>query len=389
MIKRKWIIGLLVSIAILWIAIIAAAKWVQLGLNHGGTPAVAAWQDQSQDLKVYWPVPAFSFPDQDNRTVTNLSLKGHVWVADFIYTQCTSACPIMTSKMLLIQQQASVPQLRFVSFSVDPEHDTPAALKDYARLWHGDESRWRLLSTDTRGLADVAAGMKVSVSSTGQKDNPILHSNLFMLVDAAGQVRGIYDSSDSDAMQQLLEDIHTLAGNDTPEPSTAAANTPQVERGRELYGTMGCLGCHSQSRIAPPLQNVYGSRVRLDDHRTVWADEAYLHESIVEPGAKVVEGYTRSMPSYRSYLSDAQVQDLVSYIQSLSNNAPGGHGYASTAPTTQDDSDELLTDPVCKMQVRKDPTAPMAVFNGKTYYFCSDHCRDQFLKKPAAYAPEK
>jgi YHS domain-containing protein/mono/diheme cytochrome c family protein len=167
---------------------------------------------------------------------------------------------------------------------------------------------------------------------------------------------------------------------------SSAVSSPDVERGRQLFGSMGCLACHTRRAIAPPLESLYGSMVRLDDHRMVWADEAYLHESIVDPSAKIVAGYTKSMPNYRNYLSDQQIMDLVAFIKSLSTNQPGGHGVLATAATTQPASDELLTDPVCKMQVRADPQGPHAVFNGKTYFFCSENCRQRFLKKPGHYA---
>jgi YHS domain-containing protein/mono/diheme cytochrome c family protein len=155
-----------------------------------------------------------------------------------------------------------------------------------------------------------------------------------------------------------------------------------VARGLATCQSMGCLACHSQSRIAPPLGSLYNSQVRLDDHRTVWADEAYLHESIVDPNAKIVAGYLPTMPSYRTLLSDQQLGDVLSYLKSLSDNPPGGHGVVAK-PTTAPSSDELIvTDPVCKMQVRADPSAPQEKFEGKTFFFCSQQCRDRFLKDP-------
>jgi protein SCO1/2 len=338
-------------------------------------------------------VPAFSFPDQDGKPVTDRDLRGHVWVADFIFTQCTTACPIMTSKMLLLQKQVPQPSVRFVSFSVDPAHDTPAVLKKYAELWQGDESRWRLLSTEPASLAAVIKAMRVTVEPTADPDNPIMHSSLFLLVDADGKVRGIYDSIDSEATAQLAQDMKTLAG---VSPTTMPTNIPTnivnepadgspIARGEVVYKSMGCLACHSQSRIAPPLASVFNGQVRLADHRTVWADEAYLHESIVDPNAKVVAGYLPAMPSYRNMLSAKQLADVLVYIESLSSNPTGGHGVVKTTATTQPEPELLVTDPVCKMEVHIDPSAPHAVFNGKTYYFCSENCREKFLANPSRY----
>jgi protein SCO1/2 len=377
--KRKWIFGLVVFVAVLWIGLISLGKWVEHRLN-----ADRPVEQPVAQSTVYWDAPAFSFLDQDGLTVTNQSLRGHVWIADFFFSQCTTACPILTSKLMLLQKQITSPAVRFISFSVDPEHDSPRVLKKYAELWEGDQSRWRLLSTDPAGLTKVATGMKVTVAPSGDKDNPILHSTLFMLVDKQGTVRGIYDSSDSDALKQLVDDTKSLDGNTgNSSQQLIVTGATSAERGRVLFGSMGCLACHSQTRIAPPLKSVYGGLVRLDDRRTVWADDAYLHESIVDPSAKIVAGYTKSMPNYRNYLNDQQVMDLVAYIKSLSTNTPGGHGVASfstTAPTA-----ELLIDPVCKMQVTEDESGPHVMYHGRVYFFCSDHCKQQFLKNPALY----
>ena len=374
------------TVAFIWVGLIVVLKTIQNNLNRGHDQPIQQISIGPQDD---WNAPAFSFVDQDGKKVTNQDLRGHVWIADFFFTQCTSACPILTSKLLLLQKQLKSPGIRFISFSVDPEHDSPEALKKYAQLWEGDESRWRLLSTDPNGLAAVASAMKVDVARVDDKDNPIRHSSLFMLVDSQGKVRGIYDSIDNDALNQLVEEAKSLTGESVQASAVATGTgSTAIARGQVLFGSMGCFACHSQVRIAPPLQSLYGSIVRLDNRKLVWADEAYLHETIVDPNAKVVAGYGRTMPDYRSYLDDSQVMDLVAYIKSLSTNTPGGHGLMTTA-STQSDGPELLIDPVCKMQVTSDPSAPHAIFNGKTYFFCSEHCKEQFLKRPAEYALNK
>jgi protein SCO1/2 len=381
--KRKWMIGAVVTIAILWMGLIALAKWVQGNLNAHRSPEAIA----PVGLNVYWPSPDFSFLDQDGHRITNRDLRGHVWIADFFFSQCTSACPILTAKLLLMQKQIASPNIRFISFSVDPENDSPPVLKKYAQLWQGDESRWRLLSTDPAGLARVVSGMKVTVAPSGDKDNPILHSTLFMLIDQQGQVRGLYDSIDNDAITQLVIDAKSLDGSSSESPEmlhTSGGNA--ASRGQILFGSMGCVACHSQVRIAPPLRSLYGSMVRLDDKRVLWADEAYLHESIVDPNAKVVAGYARTMPSYRNILTDSQVTDLLAYLKSIGQpGAIGGHGVVSS-PTTMPAGIELVMDPVCKMQVTADRSAPHLVYNGKTFFFCSEKCREQFRRNPAVYA---
>jgi protein SCO1/2 len=388
MTKRKWMIWASVTVGVIWVVLIGAFKWVQADLNRH---QVEPEQQQVAGITDFGTVPPFSFADQDGKRFTDGDLRGHVWIADFFYSQCTSACPMLTSKLLLLQKQLPSPKIRFVSFSVDPEHDTPDALKKYAELWQGDESRWRLLSTDPNGLSAVTRGMHVAVAASGDKDNPILHSTLFMLIDQQGTIRGLYDSIDNDALTRLVDDAKAIdGGNVQTAGAVGATGSNSVERGRVLFGSMGCLACHSQVRVAPPLASLYGSAVRLENKKMVWADEAYLHESIVDPNAKVVAGYARTMPSYRSYLTDTQVMDLVAYIESLSTNQPGGHGFITRA-STQADAPELLVvvDPVCKMQVSSDPSAPHVTYHGKAYFFCSQHCKDQFLKQPEDYALTK
>jgi protein SCO1/2 len=361
----------------------AAAAVLLLNVDRRPSPPTAAPTPTAAPppLPMLWDAPAFDYPDQDGRRFTNRDLLGHVWVADFIFTQCTTACPVLTARIVLLQRRLVDPSVRFVSFSVDPEHDTPAVLKEYAALWHGDESRWRLLSTgDDAHLHATAAGMRVAVQRSADLLNPILHTNRFVLVDAAGHVRGLYDSTDDDVMARLAVDVRALLGS---VPSTAAngfmpghTDGPAAS-GQQLFAAVGCLACHSQPRVAPTLAGVAGSRVRLDfGGGTVTADDAYLRESILDPGAKVVAGYPPNMPSYRGHLTDAQVSELVTYLKTLSPPA----GPAQQAVLAQ------AVDPVCHMTIRADRSGPNVRVDGTTYYFCSDACRQRFLRDPSRFA---
>jgi cytochrome oxidase Cu insertion factor (SCO1/SenC/PrrC family) len=83
-------------------------------------------------LPTLWSVPAYQLADQDGKTRTPQDLRGSVWVADFIFTSCKSICPVLTAKMVQVQRAVPDARLKFVSFSVDPERDTPEALHAYA-----------------------------------------------------------------------------------------------------------------------------------------------------------------------------------------------------------------------------------------------------------------
>jgi len=88
--------------------------------------------------------------------------------------------------------------------------------------------------------------------------------------------------------------------------------------GEEVFGASGCSGCHVEpgGAVAPSLLGLYGSEVLLEDGETVVADEAYLRESIVSPGTKLVSGYQRLMPEFQGLLTDEQVDALIAYIRS-------------------------------------------------------------------------
>src|SRR5215813_10654269 len=107
-----------------------------------------------EPLPVMGQVPQFHLTAENGEAFDSASLDGHVWVANFIFTQCTGPCPTMTRQMRQIQAQSQTVQL--VSFSVDPAHDTPEALAAYARNFKPDFSRWRFLTGEQSALNDIA-----------------------------------------------------------------------------------------------------------------------------------------------------------------------------------------------------------------------------------------
>jgi len=161
-----------------------------------------------KDLPVLGNVPAFQFHDQDDKPVTLESLRGSPWVADFIFTRCPGSCPVMTGKMAALQK-ALPPQVKLVSFSVDPEHDTPAVLKGYAHGFSADESRWKFLTGDQDAIMAQARGMLLTAlpATAGQ---PIIHDGRFLLIDGAGHIRGAYQSNDPQELADLDRDAKRL-----------------------------------------------------------------------------------------------------------------------------------------------------------------------------------
>ncbi|HQR47451.1 MAG TPA: SCO family protein [Thermoanaerobaculia bacterium] len=159
-------------------------------------------------------VPDFSTTSESGATVTKASLAGTVFVADFIFTTCQGICPGMTAKMKsLAGTLRDEPRVRFVSFTVDPEHDTPEVLARYAREHGADPARWSFLRTDAESLRRLCReGFRLAVEDAGPAARePILHSTRFVLVDGTGTIRGYYDSDEPGAMEALAADARTLA----------------------------------------------------------------------------------------------------------------------------------------------------------------------------------
>jgi protein SCO1 len=164
-----------------------------------------------RELPVLYPAPTFSLTNQNGQTVTDQALRGTTWIAGFVFTRCTGPCPMMTQKMAAMQGQVTNPNVKFVLFTVDPEHDTPEVLTAFAEKYKADQSRWHLLTGPTPKLYEAAAGMKVTaIPANGE--NPIVHSQRFLLVDPEGQVRAAYDSLSDDDLARLAADATELAG---------------------------------------------------------------------------------------------------------------------------------------------------------------------------------
>lgn len=158
----------------------------------------------------------FALTDQDGRRFGTAELRGQVWVASFFFTRCPTVCPRLIAALRELQAAASASRvpLRLVSFSVDPEHDTPAVLKDYALKQKAELSSWSFLTGDAELIQKTAvSGFKLAMegrADAGAEHFGILHGSHLMLVDAALTLRGYYRSEEAEARAQLLEDARSL-----------------------------------------------------------------------------------------------------------------------------------------------------------------------------------
>jgi protein SCO1 len=157
-------------------------------------------------------VPDFSLIERSGKQVSLADLRGKIWIADFIYTHCTDTCPLQTADMAKLQDRwLKEPKVELVSFSVDPEHDTPQVLSRYAGRFKADPKRWLFLTGHRPEIVRlVENGFHLGVASASSHADVILHSPRFVLIDQQGQIRGYYNNSDPKAMQRLDQDVGSL-----------------------------------------------------------------------------------------------------------------------------------------------------------------------------------
>ena len=195
--------SLVAAIVVLLLAAVAVAVGV-LTFRHDARP----------DLPRLGSAPAFTLVSEQGKTVTRADYDGKVWIADFIFTRCGGSCPILSAKMVaLSERMADVPAVRFVSFDVDPEHDTPEVLAEHGRKLGADPARWSFLRGERPVIRSlVKEGFKLAIEDAAPDSvEPILHSTRFVLVDGEGTIRGYYDGMAQPPVDQLEKDARALA----------------------------------------------------------------------------------------------------------------------------------------------------------------------------------
>lgn len=173
-------------------------------------------RDTTPPPPVLSEIPDFQLTDQHGETVSRADLLGTPWVADLIFTRCVLACPVMTGKMAILDRRLPADDVRLVSISVDPEHDRPEVLADYAAKFDASD-RWLFLTGDRGDLVKVAGeGLRLGFDPNPpltpfEPGDNIYHSAKFVLVDGEGRVRGYYDSMEGeDPLGELERDLAAL-----------------------------------------------------------------------------------------------------------------------------------------------------------------------------------
>lgn len=160
------------------------------------------------ELPVLGHVAQFHLTSQSGHDFDSAKLSGHVWVADFIFTNCEGPCPRMSAYMRALQKATTdLPDLKMVSFTVDPKRDTPLVLSQYGKDYSADSDRWYFLTGDPK----ILDGLDRDSFHLGNVGSQMDHSTRFVLVDRKGQIRGYYGISTGDPVPDLARDARRLA----------------------------------------------------------------------------------------------------------------------------------------------------------------------------------
>jgi protein SCO1/2 len=161
---------------------------------------------------VYHTVPAFELIDQDSIPYSYESLGGKIHIADFFFTNCQTICPQMTAHMKKVAKRvAEFNNVVIVSFTVDPENDSPSVLKQYAEANGIDTKKWKFLTGDESYIHDLGGnGYMLNALRDSSEQGGFLHSEYFVMVDAGGHVRGMYDGTSDADVERLIRELEVL-----------------------------------------------------------------------------------------------------------------------------------------------------------------------------------
>jgi len=163
--------------------------------------------------RVNHQIANFELTDQDGEPFDQDALEGKYYVSDFFFTTCPTICPDMSTQLQRVQKAYSKDEdFMIVSHTVNPEVDSAETLKAYAELYEADPSKWVFLTGDKKKIYDLARKSYFAATTEGDGGvDDFIHTENFVLVDKDKRIRGFYDGTSKESVDQLITDIEILA----------------------------------------------------------------------------------------------------------------------------------------------------------------------------------
>ena len=241
---QRVMIILIAALAVVLALLISVTVFLQRVTQPSSVIANSRGQTQEnekdQSLPNLGKVKDFTLTTQDEKETAWSQWKNKVVIVDFIFTRCQGPCPRMTARMAQIQKlwkfepevksHRNEGDLKLVSISVDPDNDTPEVLRNYAKMVDADLSQWTFLRGSREQIIETATHsfrVPVEIAPVGSNE-PIMHTQKFVLVDRAGNIRGYYNGLDAEAYSKLQTDLQILLTASSepgrPDPVTPATH---------------------------------------------------------------------------------------------------------------------------------------------------------------------
>ena len=169
--------------------------------------------ESKQGISKNHKIADFSLIDQNGENFSTSDLEGKYYVTDFFFTTCPTICPDMSSQLVRVQNAyKDNADFMIVSHSVTPEIDTPKVLLEYGERYEADFNKWVFLTGDKKQIYDLARKSYFAATTEGDGGpDDFIHTENFVLVDKEKRIRGFYDGTDAESVDQLITDIEILA----------------------------------------------------------------------------------------------------------------------------------------------------------------------------------
>ena len=209
--RKKINIIFFTSLIVVPFTVFGVIRWVNN--NYTTLPYYGNKETQKANSKEEnFTVPSFSFTNQNNEALTNEFVEDKIWVADYFFTKCTSICPKLSFHLEKVQDAFKEDdEVKLISFTVDPERDTPATLKTYAANYHANLSHWQFVTGSKKDLyAFARKGLFIIATDGDGGADDFIHSENLVLIDKHKHIRGYYDGTSDTEVDQLIKDIKGL-----------------------------------------------------------------------------------------------------------------------------------------------------------------------------------
>ena len=170
-----------------------------------------------QDVDKDHTIGSFAFLNQLGDTISNENVKGKIFVTDFFFTTCGGICPKMTAQLGRVQKEFSDdPNFLILSHTVNPSIDTVATMFKYAERFDADTAKWWFLTGSKKDLYTMARKSYLVVPDEADPnfdhggESDFLHTENFALIDPDGRIRGMYDGTNPDEVDELMRDVYDL-----------------------------------------------------------------------------------------------------------------------------------------------------------------------------------